>query len=94
LRRRPCIDGRAPAYERGMSARSLQVSSPQAASLQASIDRFLQTVGASAKMEVEKAVRQAIASGKLTGTETVSTAVALSSEKIGLKLTIYGKIAL
>lgn len=75
-------------------ARPLPPKPSQPKSLQASIDRFVRTVGGKAQSEVEKAVRKAIASGKLQGHETVSTAVALSSEKIGLNITIYGKIEL
>ena len=67
-----------------MSAKALRVS----------VDRFLRTVGVTAQGEVEKAVRTAIASGKLDGHETVTVAVALSSEKIGLNITIYSKIEL
>ena len=65
-----------------------------AKSLQASIDRFVRTVSVKAQGEIEKAVRKAIASGKLDGHETVNTEAALSSEKIGLNVTIYGKIEL
>jgi hypothetical protein len=39
-------------------------------------------------------VRKAIANGKLQGHETVNTVAALSSEKIDLNVTIYGKIEL
>lgn len=75
-------------------AKSLQTKSSQAKSSAASIDRFLQTVGVKAQGEIEKALRKAIAGGKLEGRETINTAVALSSEKIGLNVTIYGKIEL
>jgi hypothetical protein len=62
--------------------------------LKASVDRFLKTVSFTARSEVEKAIRAAIASGKIEGHETVTAAVALSSEKIGLNITIYSKIEL
>ena len=39
-------------------------------------------------------VRAAIASGKIHGHETVTAAVTLSSEKLGLDTTIYTKIEL
>ena len=65
-----------------------------AKSLQASIDRFVRTVSVKAQGEIEKAVRKAIANGKLQGHETVNTVAALSSEKIDLNVTIYGKIEL
>lgn len=62
--------------------------------LKVSVDRFLKTVSFTAQGEVEKAIRAAIASGKLEGQETFTAAVALSSEKIGLNITIYSKIEL
>lgn len=62
--------------------------------LKASVDRFLKTVSFTAQSEVEKAIRAAIASGKIEGHETFTAAVALSSEKIGLNITIYSKIEL
>ena len=62
--------------------------------LKASVDKFLKTVSFTAQSEVEKAIRAAIASGKIEGHETVTAAVALSSEKIGLNITIYSKIEL
>ena len=65
-----------------------------AKSLQASIDRFVRTVSVKAQGEIEKAVRKSIANGKLQGHETVNTVAALSSEKIDLNVTIYGKIEL
>jgi hypothetical protein len=38
----------------------------------ASIRKFLKTLGVSAQREIEKAVRQALADGKLKGNETLS----------------------
>lgn len=66
----------------------------QGKSLPASVDRFVRAIAAKAQSELEKAVHKAIADGKLAGHETVSTTVELSSEKIGLSATIYGKIEL
>jgi hypothetical protein len=62
--------------------------------LKASVERFLKTVSFTAQSEVEKAVRAAIASGKIEGHETFTAAVALSSEKIGLSITVYSTIEL
>jgi hypothetical protein len=58
------------------------------------VDQFLRTVCYSAQKEIEKVVRNAVASGKLKLHEPVTAAVALSSEKIGLNVTIYSKIVL
>lgn len=62
--------------------------------LKAAVERFLKTISFTAQSEVEKAVRAAIASGKIEGHETFTAAVALSSEKIGLNITVYSKIEL
>ena len=62
--------------------------------LEVSVGKFLKTVSFTAQGEVEKAIRAAIASGKIEGHETFTAAVALSSEKIGLNITIYSKIDL
>jgi Family of unknown function (DUF6494) len=62
--------------------------------LKVAVDKFLKTVAFTAQSEVEKAVRVAIAEGKIEGHETFTAAVALSSEKIGLNITIYSKIDL
>ena len=62
--------------------------------LKVAVDKFLKSVAFTAQSEVEKAVRVAIAEGKIEGHETFTAAVALSSEKIGLNITIYSKIDL
>lgn len=62
--------------------------------LKVAVDKFLKSVAFTAQSEVEKAVRVAIAEGKIEGHETFTAAVALSSEKIGLNITIYSKIEL
>ncbi len=58
------------------------------------VARFVKDVGHTAQSEIEKVVRGALASGKLKGHETFTTAVSLSSEKVGLNVTIYNKIEL
>ena len=63
-------------------------------SIQAAVARFLKTASFTAQGEVEKAIRAAIASGKLKGHETFTAGIAVSSEKIGLNITIYNKIEL
>ncbi|MFA6266309.1 MAG: DUF6494 family protein [Pseudolabrys sp.] len=59
--------------------------------LQVAIDRYLKSVRPQAHAEIAQAVREALSRGEL-GKGTVDTAVALTSEKIGLNVTIYGKI--
>jgi hypothetical protein len=62
--------------------------------LQAAVGQFLKNVSATAQREIERAVRNAVASGKLRGNETWTAAITFSSEKVGLDVTIYGKIEL
>jgi hypothetical protein len=62
--------------------------------LKTAVDQFLRTVSFTAQKEIEKVVRNAVASGKLELHEPITAAVALSSEKIGLNVTIYSKIVL
>lgn len=62
--------------------------------LTTAVDQFLRTVSFNAQKEIEKVVRAALAEGKMQMHEPVTAAVALSSEKIGLNVTIYSKITL
>jgi hypothetical protein len=62
--------------------------------MKAAVRQFLKSVNATAQREIEKVVRNAVANGKLRGNETCTAAVTLSSEKVGLNVTIYSKIAL
>jgi Family of unknown function (DUF6494) len=55
---------------------------------------FLKRVSGTAERELEKVVRNAIASGKLKPTEDLTTTVTLTAEKIGLDVTIHSKIEL
>lgn len=60
--------------------------------VQAAVDQFLRTVSATARGEIEKVVRAAITNGKVMAHEPLTTGVSLSCDKIGLNVTIYGKI--
>ena len=76
-----------------------QAERPKAATMQdemvkAAVARFLKNVSATAQGEIEKVVRAALASGKLKGHETFTTAVSLSSEKVALNVTLYNTIEL
>ncbi len=62
--------------------------------LKASIDRFVKSISFTAQSEVEKTIRAALVGGQLEGHETFTVSVALTSEKIGLNVTIYSKIEL
>jgi hypothetical protein len=64
------------------------------AALKTAVDRFLANVSFTARREVEKVVRNALASGKLHGGEVLTTSVTLSNEKVDLDVTIFSKIEL
>ena len=64
------------------------------AALKTAVDRFLANVSFTARREVEKVVRNALASGKLHRGEVLTTSVTLSNEKVDLDVTIFSKIEL
>ena len=63
-------------------------------SVKTAVDRFVANVSFTARREVEKVVRGALASGKLRRGETLTTSVTLSNEKVDLDVTIFSKIEL
>ena len=62
--------------------------------LNTSLRRFLKVVGITSQREIEMAIREAIADGRLNGSETLSAKVVLTLDKIGLTHTIDGTIEL
>jgi hypothetical protein len=62
--------------------------------MKASVDKFVKKVSFTTQREMEKAIRSAIASGKLKGHETFTAALKLKCEKVGLEVTIYNTIEL
>lgn len=62
--------------------------------VRSAIDRFIRTVSFSAQREIEKVVRNALASGRLQNGETLTTAVTLANDKVDLNVTIFSKIEL
>jgi hypothetical protein len=62
--------------------------------LKAAVGQFLKHVTFTAQREIEKAIRNAIASGKLKSNETFTAGVTLSSETVELNITIYSNIDL
>jgi Family of unknown function (DUF6494) len=62
------------------------------AAVKAAVDRFLKQVNFTAQREIEKVVRNALASGKIQSGESVSASVMLTSEKVDLNITIFSKI--
>ena len=64
------------------------------ADVKAAAARFLKHVSFTAQREIEKALRRALADGKWRGGDPLATAVTLSSDKVGLNVTIHSKIQL
>ena len=58
------------------------------------IRKFLKKVGVTSQREIEKAVREAVASGALSGTEKVRASVTLKLPDLGVELDIDDTIAL
>ena len=56
--------------------------------------KFLKKVGVTSQREIEQAVRDAIAAGKLNGDETLNAKVRLTIEGLDLAQDIDGQISL
>ena len=59
-----------------------------------SLRKFLKTVGVSSQREIEKAVRDAIESGKIKGNEKLPAKMTLSIAGVALSYVIDGTIEL
>ena len=62
--------------------------------LNTSIRRFLKTVGVTSQREIEKAVREAVANGRLKGNEALPAKMTLTVGGINLTHTIDDNIEL
>jgi len=62
--------------------------------LNTSVRRFLKTVGVTSQREIEKAVRAAVASGKLKGNEALLATMTLTVGGISLTHTVEDTITL
>lgn len=59
-----------------------------------SIRKFLKTLGVTAQREIEKAVREALASGRIKGNEKLSARATVTIDGVGLEHDISGEIDL
>lgn len=59
-----------------------------------SMRKFLKVVGVTSQQEIEKAVRAAVADGKLKGNESLSAEMVLTVGKVSLRHTVDGTIEL
>jgi hypothetical protein len=62
--------------------------------LNMSLRKFLKIVGVTSQQEIEKAIRAAVADGRLKGTETIGAQMVLSIGTIGLNHKVDGEIKL
>ena len=62
--------------------------------LNMSLRKFLKIVGVTSQQEIEKAIRAAVAGGKLKGDETIQAQMVLTIGKVGLTHKIDGEIEL
>ena len=62
--------------------------------LNTSVRRFLKKVGITSQREIEKAVRDAVASGRLKGNEALPAKVILTVGQVEVKVEIAGDIEL
>lgn len=58
------------------------------------VRKFLKNVGVTSQREIETAVREALASGKLSSDESVNAKVTLTIEGLGVSTDITGTIDL
>ena len=59
-----------------------------------SMRKFLKVVGVTSQQEIEKAVRAAVAGGKLKGTETLKAEMVLTIGQVSLRHKVDGEIEL
>ena len=59
-----------------------------------SVRKFLKQVGVTSQREIEKAVREAIAKGGLTGSEKLPARMVLTVGTIALSFTVDGELEL
>jgi hypothetical protein len=58
------------------------------------VRKFLKKVGVTSQREIERAVNEAVAAGRLGGSETLKARMTLAIDGVGLTLDIDGEIAL
>jgi hypothetical protein len=63
-------------------------------SLNATVRKFLKKVGVTSQREIEMAVREAVASGKLKGNETLLAKATMRVEALGLAFDVEGDVEL
>lgn len=62
--------------------------------LNMSVRKFLKKVGVTAQREIEKAVHEAVASGKLRGKEALPAKAVFTLDGVGLRFEVEGDVEL
>jgi hypothetical protein len=62
--------------------------------LNVSLRKFLKTVGVTSQREIEKAIRDAVQSGKIKGNEKLPAKVVLTVGGVGLNYEVKGELEL
>jgi hypothetical protein len=62
--------------------------------LNTSVRKFLKKVGVTSQREIEKAVREAVAAGRLKGNESLDAAMTLNVAGLNLSFTVDGSVEL
>jgi len=62
--------------------------------LNVSLRKFLKTVGVTSQREIENAIRQAVADGRIKGNEKLPARMTLTIDQVALNYKIDGTIAL
>jgi hypothetical protein len=83
----------ARAYDRFNNSPSKEPAMNEEA-LNMSLRKFLKVVGVTSQQEIEKAIRAAVADGRLKGSKTVEAQMVLTIGKVGLNHKVDGTIEL
>jgi hypothetical protein len=62
--------------------------------LNGSVRKFLKKVGITSQREIEQAVREAVAKGRLKGSESLLAKATVEVEGLGLKFDVQGDVEL
>ena len=62
--------------------------------LNGSVRKFLKKVGITSQREIEKVVREAVADGRLKGSESLLAKATVEVEGLGLKFDVQGDVEL
>jgi hypothetical protein len=84
----------ARAYDRRQISHFEKEPAMNEEALNMSLRKFLKVVGVTSQQEIEKAIRAAVADGRLKGSKTVEAQMVLTIGKVGLNHKVDGTIEL